>query len=70
MRILDLINMEKATAGNFVHLNTDNDVQRPVTNLFKATVIVTQSNDPFWGYRRCMLLLALIFYLGQWCLAR
>jgi len=48
----------------FVYLDTDNDVQRLVTNLFKATTpkgAVTQ--DPFWDTAASMLLLALIFYL-------
>lgn len=65
VRILDLINMEKSHCYNpFVYLNTDNDVQRLVTNLFKATTVKgTQSNDPFWDTAASMLLLALIFYL-------
>ena len=38
VRVLDLINMEKSHCYNpFVYLKDDNDVQRLVTNLFKAT---------------------------------
>ena len=52
VRVLDLINMEKSYCYNpFVYLKDDNDVQRLVTNLFKATTPKgSQSNDPFWGY--------------------
>lgn len=65
IRVLDLINMEKSHCYNpFVYLKDDNDVQRLVTNLFKATTpkgAVTQ--DPFWDNAAQMLLSALIFYL-------
>lgn len=65
IRVLDLINMERSHCYNpFVYLRTDNDVQRLVTNLFKATTPKgSQSNDPFWDTAASMLLLALIFYL-------
>lgn len=65
IRVLDLINMEKSHCYNpFVYLKDDNDVQRLVTNLFKATTPKgSQSNDPFWDTAASMLLLALIFYL-------
>lgn len=65
VRILDLINMEKSHCYNpFVYLDTDNDVQRLVTNLFKATTVKgAQSNDPFWDTAASMLLLALVFFL-------
>ena len=65
IRVLDLINMEKSHCYNpFVYLHTDNDVQRLVTNLFKATTPKgSQSQDPFWDTAASMLLLALIFYL-------
>ena len=65
VRVLDLINMEKSYCYNpFVYLKDDNDVQRLVTNLFKATTPKgSQSNDPFWDTAASMLLLALIFYL-------
>ena len=65
VRVLDLINMEKSHCYNpFVYLKGDNDVQRLVTNLFKATTPKgSQSNDPFWDTAASMLLLALIFYL-------
>jgi len=65
VRVLDLINMEKSHCYNpFVYLDSDNDVQRLVTNLFKATTPKgSQTNDPFWDTAASMLLLALIFYL-------
>ena len=65
VRVLDLINMEKSYCYNpFVYLKDDNDVQRLVTNLFKATTPKgSQSNDPFWDTAASMLLLALIFFL-------
>ena len=65
VKVLDLINMEKSHCYNpFVYLETDNDVQRLVTNLFKATTPKgSQSQDPFWDTAASMLLLALIFYL-------
>lgn len=65
IRVLDLINMEKSHCYNpFVYLKTDNDVQKLVTNLFKATTPKgAQSQDPFWDTSASMLLLALIFYL-------
>ena len=65
IRVLDLINMEKSHCYNpFVYLKDDNDVQRLVTNLFKATTPKgSQSQDPFWDTAASMLLLALIFYL-------
>lgn len=65
IKVLDLINMERSHCYNpFVYLKDDNDVQRLVTNLFKATTPKgSQSNDPFWDTAASMLLLALIFYL-------
>ena len=65
IRILDLINMEKSHCYNpFVYLQTDNDVQRLVTNLFKSTTPKGgQSSDPFWDTSASMLLMALVFYL-------
>ncbi len=65
VKVLDLINMEKSHCYNpFVYLKNDNDVQKLVTNLFKATTPKgSQSNDPFWDTAASMLLLALIFYL-------
>jgi type IV secretion system protein VirD4 len=65
VRVLDLINMEKSHCYNpFVYLKADNDVQKLVTNLFKATTPKgSQSNDPFWDTAASMLLLSLIFYL-------
>lgn len=65
VRVLDLINMEKSHCYNpFVYLKDDNDIQRLVTNLFKATTPKgAQSQDPFWDTAASMLLLALIFFL-------
>lgn len=65
VRVLDLINMERSHCYNpFVYLDTDNDVQKLVTNLFKSTTPKgSQSNDPFWDTAASMLLLALVFYL-------
>ena len=63
--MLDFINMEKSHCYNpFVYLKDDNDVQKLVTNLFKATTPKNaQPQDPFWDTAASMLLLALIFYL-------
>ena len=65
VRVLDLINMHKSHCYNpFVYLKSDTDVQKLVTNLFKATTPKgSQSQDPFWDTAASMLLLSLIFYL-------
>lgn len=65
VRVLDLINMDKSLCYNpFAYLKNDNDVQKLVTNLFKATTPKgSQSQDPFWDTAASMLLMALIFYL-------
>ena len=65
VKVLDLINMERSHCFNpFVYLTSDNDVQRLVTNLFKATTPKgAQTQDPFWDTAASMLLMALIFYL-------
>ena len=65
IRIVDLLNMEKSHCYNpFSYLKNVNDVQKMVTNLFKATTPKgSQSNDPFWDTAASMLLLALVFYL-------
>ena len=65
IKVLDLLNMEKSHCYNpFAYLETDNDVQKLVTNLFKATTPKgSQSQDPFWDTSASMLLLALMFYL-------
>lgn len=65
VRVLDLINMQKSHCYNpFVYIDSDNDVQRLVTNLFKSTTPKgSQSNDPFWDTAASMLLMSLIFYL-------
>ncbi len=63
--VLDFINMHRSHCYNpFVYLRNDNDVQRLVTNLFKATTPKgSQSQDPFWDTAASMLLLSLVFYL-------
>jgi type IV secretion system protein VirD4 len=65
VRVLDLINMGRSHCYNpFMYLDTDNDVQRLVTNLFKATTPKgAQTQDPFWDTAASMLLLSLVFYL-------
>ena len=65
IKVLDLISMEKSHCYNpFVYLQSDNDIQRLVTNLFKATTPKgSQSNDPFWDTSASMLLSALVYYL-------
>ena len=65
IRVVDLLNMEKSHCYNpFSYLKSDNDVQKMVTNLFKATTPKgSQSNDPFWDTAASMLLMALVFYL-------
>ena len=67
VKVLDLINMWKSYCYNpFDYLMDDNDVQRLVTNLFKATTPKgSQSQDPFWDTAASMLLLALIFVVIQ-----
>lgn len=65
IKVLDLIHMERSHGYNpFRYLRNDNDVQRLVTNLFKATTPKgAQSNDPFWDTTAQMLLMALVLYL-------
>jgi type IV secretion system protein VirD4 len=65
VKVIDLINMWKSHCYNpFDYLLDDNDVQRLVTNLFKATTPKgSQTQDPFWDTAASMLLLALIFFL-------
>ena len=65
IKVIDLLNMEKSHCYNpFAYLKSDNDVQKMVTNLFKATTPKgSQSNDPFWDTAASMLLMALVFYL-------
>lgn len=65
IRVVDLLDMRKSHCYNpFVYLQDDNDVQKMVTNLFKATTPKgSQSQDPFWDTAASMLLLALVFYL-------
>jgi len=67
IKILDLINMQKSHCYNpFVYLRDDSDVQKLVTNLFKATTPKgSQSNDPFWDTAASMLLMALVLYLKE-----
>ena len=65
VRVLDLLHMEKSHCYNpFVYLKEEKDVQRLVTNLFKATTPKgSQSQDPFWDTSASMLLMAQILYL-------
>ncbi len=66
VRVLDLINMQPAVIVTILLsiCGTITDVQRLVTNLFKATTPKgSQSQDPFWDTAASMLLLALVFYL-------
>ena len=65
VRILDLIHPYLSHCYNpFVYLRDDNDVQRLVTNLFKATTPPgSTTQDPFWDNAAQMLLMALVFYL-------
>ena len=65
VKVLNLINMNKSHCYNpFVYLRDENDVQRLVTNLFKATTPKgAVSSEPFWDVSAQMLLLALMFYL-------
>ena len=65
IKVLNLINMERSDCYNpFVYLKDDNDVQKLVTNLFKATMPKGQkTTDPFWDISAQMLLMALILYV-------
>ena len=48
----------------FRYIESDNDAQRLVTNLFKATTPKNSTNsDPFWDNAAQMLLMALVLYL-------
>lgn len=65
VRVLDLIHMEDSFCYNpFRYIENDNDAQRLVTNLFKATTPKGSTNsDPFWDTAAQMLLMALVLYL-------
>ena len=65
IRVLDLLNMEKSHCFNpFAYLENDNDIQKLISILFKATTPKSSRNqDPFWDMTAGMLLSALIFYL-------
>ncbi len=65
VKVLDLINMERSHCYNpFAYIHSDNDAQKLVTNLFKATTEKgAQKGEQFWDTSAGMLLLALIFYL-------
>ena len=65
VRVLDLLNMEKSHCFNpFAYLENDNDIQKLISILFKATTPKSSGNqDPFWDMTAGMLLSALIFYL-------
>lgn len=63
--VLDLLDMKRSHCYNpFVYIRSENDVQRLVTNLFKATSPKgSKSSEPFWDIAAQMLLMAIIFYL-------
>ena len=65
IKVLDLINMEKSHCYNpFVYINSDNDIQKLVTNIFKSTTPKgSVAQDPFWDTMAAALLNALMFYL-------
>ena len=65
IKVLDLVSFKNGNAYNpFVYIKDDNDVQKLVTNLVKATTIKgAQTNDPFWDTAASMLLSALIYLL-------
>ena len=63
LKILDLIKMEKSHCYNpFVYIKSDNDIQRLVTNIFKATTPKgSNTSDPFWDTAAASLLMAIMF---------
>lgn len=64
--VLDLIHMSKSHCYNpFAFLETENDVQQLVTNLFRATGPKNggQGQDKFWDDTAQMYLKSLIFFL-------
>ncbi len=65
VRVLDLINLDRSHCYNpFVYLESDDDVQRLITNLIKNTTPKgSQTTDPFWDQAAEMLLKAIVFYL-------
>ena len=65
IRVLNLIDMDRSDGYNpFRYLESENDVQKLVTNIFKATTPKgSGSADPFWDNAAAMLLSACIFYL-------
>ena len=62
VRVLDLLHMERSHCYNpFVYLRDDNDVQKLVTNLFKATTPKgSQSQDPFWDHAAANYLASIV----------
>lgn len=65
--MLNLVNPDISDCYNpFFYIKNETDVQRLVTNVFKAVVPKgSQSADPFWDITASMLLSALIFYLRE-----
>ena len=65
VKVLDLVSPKLSHGYNPLnYVKDDNDVQKLVANLFKATTPKgSQSSDPFWDTAAQMLLSALIFYL-------
>lgn len=69
IKVLDLLNMDRSDHYNpFEYIQTDNDVQRLVDNLYKATTPKgSKSSDPFWDEAAKMMLSAIFFYLIYVC---
>ena len=67
IKVLDLKQTKLSHCYNpFVYLRNDNDVQKLITNLFKAIAQKKDTSaptDPYWDISASMLLSALIFYL-------
>lgn len=65
----NLLHFEKSLCYNpFFYLRDEKDVQRLVTNLFRATTPKgSRSSDPFWDSAASMLLMALMLYLRTEC---
>ncbi len=72
VRVLDLVHMKKSNGYNPLWYlkdtendgqNTEDNVQRLVTNIFLATGETNTTEDPFWPNMAQVLLKAIIFYL-------
>lgn len=69
VREFNLLDFGKSLCYNpFYYLRDENDAQRLVTNLFRATTPKgSRSTDPFWDSAASMLLMALLLYLRTDC---